>query len=63
TAWSEQWPTHAPMNPVMLPWQEWLRRMESTAAGMAYGSAWLQACSTMRTGHLFARPTMPYMPR
>ncbi|CAD6556923.1 hypothetical protein LMG28727_06239 [Paraburkholderia kirstenboschensis] len=39
TAWSEQWPTHAPMNPVMLPWQEWLRRMESTAAGMAYGQA------------------------
>lgn len=39
SAWSEPWPTHAPMNPATLPWQEWLQRMQSTAAGMPYGLA------------------------
>lgn len=39
SVWGEQWPTHAPTNPVMLPWQAWLQRMENTAAGMAYGQA------------------------
>jgi hypothetical protein len=39
SAWSEQWPTHALMNPGMSPWQEWLQRLQSTAAGVAGGRA------------------------
>ncbi|MBB4514970.1 hypothetical protein [Paraburkholderia fungorum] len=39
SAWSEQWPTHVPMNPAMLPWQNWLRSMENTLANMPYGNA------------------------
>ncbi|MFM0514102.1 hypothetical protein [Paraburkholderia sp. RL17-373-BIF-A] len=39
SSWSEQWPTHAPMNPVMLPWQEWLQRTQSMMVAMPYGRA------------------------
>ncbi|ORC49533.1 hypothetical protein [Paraburkholderia terricola] len=39
SAWSEQWPTHVPMNPVMQPWQEWLQYMQGAAAGMPYRRA------------------------
>jgi hypothetical protein len=39
SAWSKQWPTHVPMNPAMLPWQNWLRSMENTLANMPYGNA------------------------
>jgi hypothetical protein len=37
--WREQWPTHAPMNPDMVPWQEWLKRTQSTATDMPYRRA------------------------
>lgn len=29
---TDPWPAYAPMNPVMLPWQEWLQRLGGAAA-------------------------------
>jgi hypothetical protein len=37
SAWSDQWPLHAPNSPAVLLWQEWLQRIQRTAAQTPYG--------------------------
>ncbi|MFL9965472.1 hypothetical protein PQR02_31410 [Paraburkholderia sediminicola] len=37
SAWSDQWPMHAPNSPAVLLWQEWLQRIQHTAAQTPYG--------------------------
>lgn len=37
SAWSDQWPMHAPNSPAELLWQDWLQRIQNTAVQTPYG--------------------------